>query len=75
MTVVDTAPKDLVDRFAGLLRSMDYADPQVRPLLDLEGLTAWVDGRDTGYGLLEAAVGETGFYDVAGGITAEEYAP
>jgi phosphonate transport system substrate-binding protein len=75
MTVVDTAPEDLVDRFAGLLRSMDYADPRVRPLLDLEGLTAWVDGRDSGYGLLEAAVGEGGFYDAAGGITAEEYAP
>ncbi|HEY4464366.1 MAG TPA: PhnD/SsuA/transferrin family substrate-binding protein [Streptosporangiaceae bacterium] len=75
MTVVDTAPGDLVDRFAGLLRSMDYADPQVRPLLDLEGLTAWVDGRDSGYGALAAAVTESGFYDASGGITAEEYAP
>jgi ABC-type phosphate/phosphonate transport system substrate-binding protein len=75
MTVVDTAPGDLVDRFDGLLRSMSYADPQVRPLLDLEGLTAWVDGRDSGYGALEVAVGESGFYDAAGGITAQDYAP
>jgi ABC-type phosphate/phosphonate transport system substrate-binding protein len=75
MTVIDTAPGHLVDRFAALLRAMDYADPQVRPLLDLEGLTAWADGRDSGYGALEVAVGETGFYDAAGGITAEEYAP
>ena len=75
MTVVDTAPADLVDRFAGLLRSMDYADPQVRPLLDLEGLTEWVGGRDSGYGALEVAVGETGFYDPSGGITAKEYVP
>ncbi len=54
---------------------MDYADPQVRPLLDLEGLTEWVGGRDSGYGALEVAVGETGFYDPSGGITAKEYVP
>jgi ABC-type phosphate/phosphonate transport system substrate-binding protein len=75
MTVIDTAPSDLVDRFAALLASMSYADPRVRPLLDLEGLTAWVDGRDTGYAALETAVEETGFYDPSGAVTAEEYAP
>lgn len=75
MTVNDAAPGDLVDRFGALLISMDYADPQVRPLLDLEGLTAWVDGRDSGYGALETAVAETGFYDDSGAVTADEYTP
>lgn len=75
MTVIDTAPGELVTRFAGLLCSMSYADPRVRPLLDLEGLTAWVDGRDSGYGALETAVQETGFYAAEGTITAGEYTP
>ncbi|HEY2765473.1 MAG TPA: PhnD/SsuA/transferrin family substrate-binding protein [Pseudonocardiaceae bacterium] len=75
MTVVDTAPDDLVARFVDLLLSMSYADPEVRPLLDLEGLTAWRAGRDTGYSALETAVDETGFYDAAGEITAVEYTP
>lgn len=75
MTVVDTAPTDLVEEFARLLLSMSYADPEVRPLLDLEGLTAWCPGRTGGYAALEAAVDETGFYDAEGRITAAEYRP
>ncbi|MFN2497169.1 MAG: PhnD/SsuA/transferrin family substrate-binding protein, partial [Pseudonocardiaceae bacterium] len=75
MTVVDTAPHDLVARFVALLLSMSYADAEVRPLLDLEGLTAWREGRDTGYAVLASAVDETGFYDAQGRVTAPEYTP
>lgn len=75
MTVVDTAPRDLAGRFGGMLRSMSYADPEVRPLFDLEGLRAWRPGRTTGYASIEAAVGECGFYDSAGGILARGYSP
>ncbi|MGH3914179.1 MAG: phosphate/phosphite/phosphonate ABC transporter substrate-binding protein [Pseudonocardiaceae bacterium] len=75
MTVVDTAPQDLVDRFVELLLSMSYADAEIRPLLDLEGLTAWRDGRDSGYAALTSAVDATGFYDERGRITALEYTP
>lgn len=75
MTVVDTAPQDLVGRFGELLLSMSYADPEVRPLLDLEGLTMWQEGRSTGYSLLDAAVDEEGFYDADGRVTAGEYRP
>jgi phosphonate transport system substrate-binding protein len=75
MTVVDTAPRELAVRFGELLRTMSYADPEVRPLLDLEGLRSWCPGRTTGYASLEAAVGECGFYDSAGGITAGDYCP
>jgi ABC-type phosphate/phosphonate transport system substrate-binding protein len=75
MTAVDSAPADLVDRFRELLLSMDYADPEVRPLLDLEGLTAWLPGRVSGYQPLEQAVDHTDFYDAKGRVCADDYRP
>ncbi len=75
MTVVDTAPGELADRFIDLLLSMSYDDPEVRPLLDLEGLRAWRQGRITGYALLDTAVNETAFYDATGAVTDPEYVP
>lgn len=75
MTVIDTAPAELVKTFGDLLLSMSYADPEVRPLLDLEGLTAWHEGRTSGYALLDAAVDEEEFYDRDGRVTAAEYTP
>ena len=64
-----------VDRFVELLLGMSYDDPEVRPLLDLEGLKAWREGRTTGYAQLERAVEEVGFYDGAGTVTAPNYRP
>ena len=55
-TVLDDAPEELVDRFRGLLLGMRYDDPKVRPLLDLEGLQVWKEGRVSGYGALAEAV-------------------
>jgi ABC-type phosphate/phosphonate transport system substrate-binding protein len=75
MTVAGQAPARLVRRFGELLLSMSAADPQVRRLFDLEGLTEWRAGRSTGYAALETAVNETGFYDDAGGVTASGYTP
>ena len=76
MTVLDTrGSEDLVDHFRNLLLGMDYGDPVVRPLLDLEGLKEWRDGRVTGYRLLETAVDESGFYDRKGAVTAADYRP
>ncbi len=74
-TVTAAAPADRVDRFVELLLGMSYDDPGVRPLLDLEGLKAWRDGRTSGYAQLERAVREVGFYDSAGGVTAVNYRP
>lgn len=55
---------------------MTDADPEVRPLLDLEGLKEWKPGRTSGYAALEAAVDSLGFYDGKGAITAgPEYRP
>ena len=74
MTVAGTTSVHL-DRFVELLLGMDYSDPAVRPLLDLEGLTRWLPGRTSGYGQLEAAVDRFGFYDDEGKVTADGYRP
>jgi ABC-type phosphate/phosphonate transport system substrate-binding protein len=75
MAVIDTAPVEETDAFVRLLLSMSYADPEVRPLLDLEGLKQWVPGRTSGFGPLTRAIDEVGFYDRSGGVTAAEYRP
>jgi ABC-type phosphate/phosphonate transport system substrate-binding protein len=75
MTLVDTAPAGLADRFVELLLSMSYADGIVRPLLDLEGLKVWQAGRTDGYAQLTEAVDQEGFYDAKGQVTATGYAP
>ena len=55
-TVFDDAPKAQVARLRELLLGMSYADAEVRPLLDLEGLKRWVPGRVEGYAQLAAAI-------------------
>jgi ABC-type phosphate/phosphonate transport system substrate-binding protein len=75
MTVIDSAPRVLVDRFVELLLAMSYGDPHVRPLLDLEGLRQWRPGRVSGYGPLHKAVEESGFYSSEGRVNAEGYRP
>ena len=55
-TVLDGAPAAETERFRELLFEMSYADPEVRRLLDLEGLKRWVPGRTEGYALLARAV-------------------
>ena len=72
-TVAPAAPVGLVSRFSALLLGMSYDDPEVRPLLDLEGLKAWREGRLEGYEALERAVDEAGFYDADGNITIDGY--
>jgi ABC-type phosphate/phosphonate transport system substrate-binding protein len=62
-TVIDDVQFEKVARFRELLLQMSYGDPNVRPLLDLEGLKAWVPGRVTGYAHLSAAVDRFGTLD------------
>jgi ABC-type phosphate/phosphonate transport system substrate-binding protein len=62
-TVLDSAPRDLVQLFRGLLLGMIYSDPDVRPLLDLEGLKEWRPGRTRGYAALADAVDRFGTID------------
>ncbi len=54
MSVLDRVPTS-ISRFRELLLSMSYDDPEVRPLLDMEGLKVWKEGRTSGYALLERA--------------------
>jgi phosphonate transport system substrate-binding protein len=75
MTVRADGPRDAIARFNELMLGMSYGDAEVRPLLDLEGLKAWEEGRTSGYGLLDAAVSETGFYDDEGRIGDADYRP
>lgn len=58
-TVLDGAPPELA-RLRELLLAMSYDDPEVRPLLDLEGLKQWLPGRTSGYAPLERAVDRFG---------------
>jgi phosphonate transport system substrate-binding protein len=73
MTAVSGNPD--ISRFGGLLRGMDYADADLRPLLDLEGLKEWRPPRLSGYEQLERAVDEAGFYDAYGEIREKGYRP
>ncbi|HEY7431829.1 MAG TPA: PhnD/SsuA/transferrin family substrate-binding protein [Streptosporangiaceae bacterium] len=75
MTAGPAADADLVEEFRELLLGMSYADPELRPLLDLEGLHEWRPARLTGYRQLEDAVEDTGFYDATGKIGASDYRP
>jgi len=75
MTAGSGASESAVGRFGELLLGMDYADPALRPLLDLEGLKEWRPPRLSGYAQLERAVDESGFYDVKGEIGAGDYHP
>lgn len=72
-TVGPWAPPALVERFRALLLEMSYDDPEVRPLLDMEGLKIWREGRLQGYEALERAVDEMRFYDGDGNITIAGY--
>ena len=62
-TILDNAPTEAVAQFRELLLSMSYDDPAVRPLLDLEGLKVWKEGRSDHYALLERAVARFGTFD------------
>lgn len=73
MTTAPGLDEASVERFVALLLGMSWDDPQVRPLLELEGLKVWHPGRTSGYALLEEAVDDECFYDAAGRITAENY--
>jgi phosphonate transport system substrate-binding protein len=75
MTVLDDADPAVVDRFCELLLSMSFDDTEVRPLLELEGLTEWRPGRTAGYAQLEAAVDRLGFYGPDGSLRAGDAVP
>ena len=72
-TVSPGAPEAQVARFTELLLAMRWDDPQVRPLLELEGLKAWLPGRTSGYEALIRATDDEQFYDAQGNLIASDY--
>jgi phosphonate transport system substrate-binding protein len=62
-TVLHDVRPELTSQFRELLLGMSYADPKIRPLLDLEGLKQWRPGRTQGYAALNAALDWFGFVD------------
>ncbi len=59
-TVLDGAPTKEIARFCELLQDMRYDDPELKPLLDMEGLKQWKIGRVKGYSVLEHAIDHFG---------------
>jgi phosphonate transport system substrate-binding protein len=72
-TVGPDVSTELVGRFHSLLMGMSYDDPEVRPLMELEGLKEWRDGRVEGYHILDEAVNDERFYDANGVIVEPTY--
>jgi phosphonate transport system substrate-binding protein len=62
-TVMEGAMSASVALFRELLLAMSYEDPDVRRLLDLEGLKRWLPGRTEGYDLLSGAVDRFRYLD------------
>ena len=58
----------MVDGLVSLLLDMSYEDAEVRPLLDLEGLTRWLPGRTERYAALETAIDDARLYTSEGDI-------
>ena len=75
MTSGPSANGESMQKLTDLLLSMSYSDREARSLLDLEGLKAWVPGRTSGYGPLDAATDALHFYDAEGNIVAADYRP
>ena len=72
-TACTGAPEDRVARFTELLFGMRWDDPEVRPLLELEGLKVWLPGRTSAYDALARAADDKRFYDSEGNILASDY--
>ena len=73
VTVSPGAPQEQIERIGQLLLAMSWDDPVVRPLLELEGLRAWVPGRTSGYDALVRATDDECFYSPEGNILASDY--
>lgn len=55
-------PEERTRPFVEALLAMSFQDPEVRPLMELEGLTRWLRARTIGYAQLEEAVQRFKFY-------------
>ncbi|MCA9520521.1 MAG: PhnD/SsuA/transferrin family substrate-binding protein [Myxococcales bacterium] len=65
-TVRGDFPLERQQTFLDVLFTMDYANPDHREMMDLEGLKAWQSGRTSGFGLLRAACEHQRFFQDRG---------
>ncbi len=61
-TVRGDLPEERFTRFVEVLLGMSFQDPEVRTLMELEGLKQWLPARTSGYAQLEKAVERFKFY-------------
>jgi ABC-type phosphate/phosphonate transport system substrate-binding protein len=61
-TVSNRLPEELSRPFVEVLLAMSFQDPEVRSLMELEGLKQWLPARTSGYAQLEKAVERFKFY-------------
>jgi phosphonate transport system substrate-binding protein len=61
-TVREGLPEERFKPFVDVLLGMSFQDPEVRALMELEGLRQWLPGRTSGYAQLEKAVELFKFY-------------
>src|SRR5580704_3479698 len=64
-TVRADLPEERSKAFVEILLGMSFQDPEVRSLMELEGLKQWLPARTTGYAQLEKAVHRFNFYGTA----------
>lgn len=62
-SALSVGPAEQIHRLKELLLGMSYDDPEVRPLLDLEGLKRWREGRVSGLAQLDEAIERFGTID------------
>jgi len=61
-TVREDLPEERFKPFVEVLLGMSFQDPEVRTLMELEGLKQWLPARTSGYAQLEKAVERFKFY-------------
>ena len=61
-TVRQDLPEERSKPFIEVLLGMSFQDPEVRTLMELEGLKQWLPARTSGYAQLERAVERFKFY-------------
>jgi phosphonate transport system substrate-binding protein len=64
-TVRADSPEARIQPFVDALLAMSFQDPEVRVLMELEGLRQWLPARTSGYAQLEKAVQRFHFYSSA----------
>ncbi len=65
-TISAATDAETTKRFSQILLDMKWSNPEVRPLLELEGLKEWRAGRESGFSQLERAIDSEQFYATDG---------